>query len=103
MNTNGKTGLDEILGILRSRTPELKQKYQIRGIWVFGSYVKGEQTERSDLDLLVEFEPGYKTFKNYMRLKYALEEILGMKVDLILRNSLRKEIRETVFKEAVNV
>ncbi len=103
MKKKNSSSLNRILAVLRKHEPELRQTYGAAGIWVFGSYVRGEQSARSDIDLLVRFEPGRKTFDNYMGLKFRLEEILGRKVDLITRESIRKEIREQVYAEAVNV
>lgn len=54
--------------------------YGVRRIGLFGSYCRGEQTETSDVDILVEFEDDEKTFDNYMDLKFFLEDLFGLKV-----------------------
>ena len=59
--------------------------------------------ERSDIDILVEFERGHKTFDNYMELKFFLEGILHLKVDLVLKNAIREEIKENILSEATYV
>ena len=51
----------------------------------------------------MEFEEGYKTFDNYMGLKFFLEEVLRLKVDLVLKNAVRREIKERIFSEAIYV
>jgi len=61
--------------------------YGVEKIGLFGSYVKGEQRLGSDVDILVEFKRGMKTFDNYMGLKFFLEDLLGCKVDLVILGS----------------
>ena len=93
---------DVILKLLQKHKSELK-KFGVKRIWVFGSYVRGEAKETSDVDILVEFEKGKKTFDNYMELKFFLEELLGVEVDLITVEALKPKIRKYVWKEAVLV
>ena len=59
---------------------------------LFGSFVKGEQKADSDVDLLVEFRPGHKSFDSFMDLSFLLEDIFGRKVDLITPESLSPHI-----------
>ena len=59
---------------------------------LFGSFAKGEQNAESDVDLLVEFRPGEKSFDRFMEISFLLEEILGRKVDLITPESLSPHI-----------
>ena len=64
---------------------------------LFGSAARGEMTEASDLDVMVVFADGHKTFDNFMELKFFLEDLfLGMTVDLVLESSLKPAIRERV-------
>ena len=76
------------------------EEYGIKNIGLFGSYTTNEQSEDSDVDILVEFEQGKKTFDNYMDLKFFLEELFGYKVDLVIaeaiKPALEKQILETV-------
>jgi len=95
--------IEALLAVLRKQIPEIRTHFRVKGIWIFGSYVKGRQKPGSDVDLLVEFEPGQKTYKNFIRLKFFLEETLGRQVDLVTRESIREEIKEKVYSEAVNV
>ena len=92
--------LDSIKGILAENREELQKRYKVAQIGVFGSYARGDQKKRSDIDILVEFERGHKTFDNYMELKFFLEELLHLKVDMVLRNAIRKEIKEHILSEA---
>jgi len=80
---------------------DLKKKYGVRRIGFFGSLVRNEQKETSDIDVLVEFEKDAKTFDNYMNLKFSLEEVFGRKVDLVISDALKPQIRERVLEEAV--
>ena len=78
-----------ITDILKKHLPEIKTRFRIKNIGVFGSQIRGEANKKSDIDILVEFENGYKTFDNYMDLKFYLEELLGSKVDLVLKDALK--------------
>jgi len=79
------------------------EKFGVRKLWLFGSYSKEEQNEKSDIDFLVEFERGKKNFDNYMDLKFFLEDLLGAEVDLITVEALKPRIRDSVWKEAVPI
>ena len=62
--------------------------YGVREIGLFGSYVRGDAHAASDIDLLVDLEEGHKTFRNFMALNYYLEDLLGVKVDLVTKQAL---------------
>jgi predicted nucleotidyltransferase len=94
--------LEEIVEILRKHRDEIK-RFGVRELWLFGSYVRGEAEKGSDVDILVEFEPGKKTFDNYMGLKLYLEDLLGVEVDLITVEAIKPGVRKYVWKEAVAV
>ena len=76
------------------------EEYGIKNIGLFGSYTTNKQSEDSDVDILVEFAKGEKTFDNYMDLKFYLEELFGCKVDLVIieaiKPALKKQILESV-------
>lgn len=95
--------LEEVKDILARSKGELKERFKVKELGIFGSFVKGIQKKRSDIDVLVVFEEGYKTFDNYMDLKFFLEGILDAKVDLVLKNTLREEIKEHVLSETIYV
>ena len=84
--------LDKIIEILREHKEILWEKYKIKGIKIFGSYVKGEQKESSDIDIIVDFSPS-PTFIEFMRIQEELEEILGVKVDLLTEESISPFIK----------
>ncbi len=81
--------LDEIKQALREHKEALRWRYGVKRIGVFGSYARGEQREISDVDVVVEFEKpiGLKFFE----LAEHLEEILGVRVDLLTTNALRQK------------
>jgi uncharacterized protein len=85
-----------IFSILQKHTYVLK-KLSVRKIGLFGSFVRGKQKRRSDIDFLVEFEE--PTFDNFMDLVFSLEKHLGKKVDLVTKGSLIPYIRPYVEKE----
>ncbi|HHS50417.1 MAG TPA: nucleotidyltransferase [candidate division Zixibacteria bacterium] len=94
--------LDEIERILAEHKEELCRKYAIKAIGIFGSFVRGEQTETSDLDVLVDFHelPDLLTFCEIER---VLEEILGVNVDLVEKSSIKRRIKDRILSEAVTV
>src|SRR5262245_16507545 len=94
--------LDQYLGTLRQHLPELAEKYQVRTLEVFGSFVRNEQRDGSDLDVLVTFDktPGLLKF---ISLENLLSDLLGVKVDLVMRNALKPNIGRRVLREAVAV
>ena len=79
--------LDEIKGILTQHKEELADRYKVREIGIFGSYVRGEQREKSDLDILVKFEQPIGL--EFVELADFLEHILGMRVDLVSKGAIK--------------
>jgi predicted nucleotidyltransferase len=88
---------------LKRHLPEIKEKFKVKEIGLFGSYVKGNIKKSSDIDVLVEFEEGYKNFDNYMELRFYLEDTFKRKVDLVLKVALKEEIKPYILKEVVYV
>ncbi len=85
-----------ILKILKEQK-EILKKYGVKRIGLFGSFVRGEQKEYSDIDFLVEFEK--PSFDNFMDLAFYLEDLFGKKVELITNGSLSPYIQPYVEKE----
>ncbi len=73
--------------------------FGVKQCGLFGSLVRGEHTQESDIDILVEFEPGKKTFDNFMHLAFFLEDLFGKKVDLITVESLSPYIGPHILRE----
>lgn len=85
--------------ILKKHEGIIRQKYGIKKIGVFGSFARGEEKEGSDIDVLVNFEEGAKTFDNFMELKFFLEDLFGRKVDLVTFEALRPQLKDDILKE----
>lgn len=90
--------LDEIFSIILEHK-EAISKYGIRRVGVFGSVVRGEATDRSDIDLLVEFDPKQKTYRNFWHSSELLERLLDRRVDLITPQALSPFIKPRVEQE----
>ena len=93
---------DEILKTLRAHRDELRKRFGVKSLAVFGSVARGEARPDSDVDILVEFE-GRATFDRYMGLKFFLEDLLGRRVDLVTRKALKPRMRPYVEQEAIYV
>jgi hypothetical protein len=93
----------DIQVILQERKNYLVEKFGVMEIAIFGSYIRGEQREDSDVDLIVDFKEGCKTFDNYMNLKFYLEELFGKKVDLVIKSVINPRIKPFIIEEAIYV
>lgn len=89
-----------IIETLRELKDEIRQKYKAEIKAIFGSYVRGEQKESSDLDILVMFFKGATLF-DFVGLADYVEEKLKLKVDIVPIDTIREEIKEDISKEAV--
>ena len=92
----------EIIQLLRQHRDELRKRFGVKSLAVFGSVARGEARPDSDVDILVEFE-GRATFDRYMGLKFFLEDLLGRRVDLVTRKALKPRLRPYVEQEAIYV
>ncbi len=92
----------DLIAKLRELKPFVKARYKAKEISLFGSFVRGEQNAGSDIDVLVEFEEEADLF-DLMGLTLYLEETLQRKVDVVPKNALREELRESVLAELVQV
>ena len=84
---------------LASMRRELSDQFTVRRIGIFGSYVRGEADSGSDVDVIVELEE--PTFDHYMDLKFRLEEVLGLPVDLVMAETVKPRIRPIIEREVV--
>ena len=96
------TKLEDILHKLRSLLPLLQEKYRVQSLEVFGSYVRGEEAEESDLDLLVTFEEAPTLFQ-FVALEQFLSDELGVKVDLVMKEALKPGIGKHILEEAQKI
>jgi uncharacterized protein with HEPN domain/predicted nucleotidyltransferase len=93
--------LAQLVRGLRARLPELGKCYGVRSLGIFGSYLRGEQKPRSDLDVLVEFDAGRSTLDNWIALQTDLQDALGVKIDLIENKNLKPFIGKRILSEVV--
>ena len=89
---------DQIFSLLRHHQPTL-HRFGVQRWGVFGSFVRNTPTDHSDVDLLVEFAPGQKTFDHFIQLAFFLEDVLGRRVDLITTESLSPYIGPHILRE----
>lgn len=98
------TNTDEIRQSLSERLPELHTRYGVKSLGIFGSYVHSQQKKRSDVDLLVEFEDSAPvTLVSFVALERELGKILGKKVDLVERDTLKPVIGKRILAEVIPV
>ncbi|MHA1190932.1 MAG: nucleotidyltransferase family protein [Promethearchaeota archaeon] len=89
-----------ILKVLKEIKKEIKSKYRVKAIGLFGSYVKDMQNDSSDIDFLVEFEKEADLF-HFMGLILFLEEKFNRKVDVISKPALKEDLRENILQEVI--
>lgn len=97
--TNAKS---RIFHLILSEQKQLAS-YGVKNIGLFGSFVRGEQTPLSDIDILVEFMPEKHTFDNFMEVAFLLEKLLGRKVELITTEALSPHIGPHILREVERV
>jgi hypothetical protein len=93
--------LEEIEEILKQYKPILKERFKIKEIGIFGSYVRGEETQESDVDILIDFsEPiGWEFFD----IKDILEEAIEKEVDLVTVGALKPRLKDIILEEVVYI
>ena len=88
---------EDIMKMINQHCKEI-QKYGVKRIGLFGSYRTNNQHRKSDVDILVEFKKGKKTFDNYMELKFFLEKLFGRSVDLVVKEAVKLELKPSILK-----
>ncbi len=96
------TSLNEIKAKLSAHKNELSQKYKVKEIGIFGSYLREAQREDSDIDIVVAFEktPGLLKF---LELENHLSDLLGVEVDLVRKEAIRAELKESILRDTLTV
>jgi predicted nucleotidyltransferase len=94
--------IEEIQTIIREHKSELAERFGVSEIGVFGSVVRGEARDDSDVDVLVEFGRPIGFIK-FMDLEFYLEDLFGSKVDLVTKNALKPHIGKRILSEVVYV
>ena len=93
--------LEELRETIKRHRHELEQKYKVKTIAIFGSYARGEETEESDVDILVEFEEPVGLL--FVHLADYLEEILGLKVDLLTPDAIKPNRKKYIMEDLTYV
>ena len=97
-----KRSLEKILEVLRQQIPMLAERYSVETLEVFGSYGRSEQKKDSDLDVLVTFKED-PSLLTYIAIENYLSDLLGIKVDLVMKDSLKPKIGQRILREAIPV
>ena len=92
--------LESLLKILHQQIPVLAERYNVETLEVFGSYVREAQKQDSDLDVLVTFKED-PSLLTYIAIENYLSDLLGVKVDLVMKDSLKPKIGEQILSEAI--
>ena len=93
----------EIEEKIKNNISYMQKEFKVKEIGIFGSFVKNEQTEKSDIDILVEIEKGHKDLFNFLRLKEYLENLLNAEVDLVMKKGIKPRLKEKILKEVIYV
>jgi predicted nucleotidyltransferase len=93
---------DKIIALLKPKLAMIQERYGVKRLMLFGSVVRGTARPESDVDILVDFM-GRPDFDHFMDLKFFLEDLLTVKVDLVTRDALRPRMRPVIEQEALNV
>lgn len=91
---------DEVFARLRAHLPELRAKFGLRQLWLFGSRLRADVRPESDLDVLAEFDR-VPSFFEFIALEDRLSEITGLPVDLVMKRALKPNIGRRIVAEAV--
>lgn len=94
--------IDRIKNIIIQHKDELRDKYKILEIGIFGSYIRGEQKRRSDIDILVRFDEPVSLLQ-WVSAENYLSDLLKIKVDMVPKEDVRPELKKRILKEVVYV
>jgi len=94
---------NEIIAYLKKNRKFFHEMFGVTRIGIFGSFVRGEQTSSSDIDIVVEMEKGKKNLHNFLQLKRLLEKETARKIDLGLEHSLKPAIRDKIKEQIIYV
>ena len=96
---------EDVFSLIEANLEKIRS-FGVSLLELFGSYTTHSQTEKSDIDFIVQFRSGEKTFNNYMDLKFFLEELLNKNVDLVIKETLRSDLlpyinRRVIYAERI--
>ena len=92
----------KIIRDIKKNLPVLRNRYKVREIGLFGSYLRGDQKKKSDVDILVDFERTVSLFE-FMALEGELSKLTGKKVDLVMKTALKPRIGKRILDEVVYI
>ena len=92
---------DKVLELLHKHVGEVKERFNVRSLGLFGSYAHNKPLKKSDIDILVEFEQ--PSFDNYMDLKFFLEKLFQKKVDLVMVDTLKPRLKPLIMQEVLRI
>ena len=94
--------LSEIKSVLLAEKPLLQERYGVKELGIFGSYTRKENRTDSDLDILVEFFPDFPiTLLKFINMENYLQDKLKTKIDLVMKDGLKEELKPIILKEVV--
>lgn len=102
MKRKERKTLEEIKKILKENQTVLRERFKVKEMGIFGSFVRGEQRKRSDLDILVEFDQPISLLE-FVALERHLSEIIGEKVDLVMKSALKPRIGKHILEEVIYI
>jgi predicted nucleotidyltransferase len=91
--------LDQIKKLLQTNKAFIEEHFHVKEIGIFGSYIQKREKPGSDIDILVSFEKSHKDFFNYIRLKYFLEELFKLEVDLVMKDAVKPGLKQRILSE----
>ena len=94
--------IEKLKATLALHKEEMREKFKVKEIGIFGSYVRREQNKRSDVDVLVAFYETIDLF-TFVELENYLSDILGVKVDLVMKEGIKPRLKDRILSEAVYV
>ena len=102
VNMLNNNKVDEVISLLKKEKKFLKKKYKVNEIGIFGSYVRGEQEADSDIDILIDKDEAIGLLK-LANLQNYLSSLIGIRVDLVIKKSLKPQIGRNILKEVIYV
>jgi hypothetical protein len=90
-----------VLTLLRQHESILEERFGVKRIGIFGSFVRGEERSESDVDVLVVFQKDEETFDHYMDCKFYLEDLFDRNVDLVIEDTIKNRLKEPILSEVI--
>lgn len=90
--------IDDLIKVIQLHKEDLRKEYGVKEIGIFGSYIRGEQNDKSDVDILIELEKPIG-FVRFMKLENSISDLLGIKVDLVTKKALKPFIGRRILQE----